>query len=195
MQARHVMSSPVTTVDRSTPVDECLQLVGKSGFTVLPVIDERKHLVGIVSEGDLLRARFRELGGASPLDSKDDTMTAGDVMASPVVAMTADAEVSELASAMLRSRLRGIPIVHDHDILGIVTRPDLIAVLTTDDAQVAKEVQHRLDVYGGAGRWHVDVANGSAMIFGVTPEDPERNVIAALADTVPGIAEVHFPPE
>ncbi|CAG7624530.1 CBS domain-containing protein [Rhodococcus opacus] len=192
MQARHVMSSPVTTVDRSTSVDECLRLVGSSGFTVLPVVDERKHLVGIVSEGDLLRARFRELGGA---DSQPDEMTAGDVMASPVVAMTADAEVSELASAMLRSRLRGIPIVHDHDILGIVTRPDLIAVLTTDDAQVAKEVQHRLDVYGGAGRWRVDVAHGSASIFGVTPHDPERNVIAALADTVPGIAEVHFPPE
>ena len=192
MQARHVMSSPVTTVDRSTSVDECLRLVGSSGFTVLPVVDERKHLVGIVSEGDLLRARFRELGGA---DSQPDEMTAGDVMASPVVAMTADAEVSELASAMLRSRLRGIPIVHDHDILGIVTRPDLIAVLTADDAQVAKEVQHRLDVYGGVGRWRVDVAHGSASIFGVTPRDPERNVIAALADTVPGIAEVHFPPE
>jgi len=192
MQARHVMSSPVTTVDRSTSVDECLRLVGSSGFTVLPVVDERKHLVGIVSEGDLLRARFRELGGA---DSQPDEMTAGDVMASPVVAMTADAEVSELASAMLRSRLRGIPIVHDHDILGIVTRPDLIAVLTTDDAQVAKEAQHRLDVYGGAGRWRVDVAHGSASIYGVTPQDPERNVIAALADTVPGITEVHFPPE
>ena len=54
MQARHVMSSPVTTVDRSTSVDECLRLVGSSGFTVLPVVDERKHLVGIVSEGDLL---------------------------------------------------------------------------------------------------------------------------------------------
>ncbi|RZK69635.1 MAG: CBS domain-containing protein, partial [Rhodococcus sp. (in: high G+C Gram-positive bacteria)] len=53
MQARHVMSSPVTTVDRSTSVDECLRLVGSSGFTVLPVVDERKHLVGIVSEGDL----------------------------------------------------------------------------------------------------------------------------------------------
>ena len=91
----------------------------------------------IVSEGDLLRARFRELGGAG--FRGPDEMTAGDVMASPVVAMTADAEVSELASAMLRSRLRGIPIVHDHDILGIVTRPDLIAVLTTDDAQVRRK--------------------------------------------------------
>lgn len=194
MQARHVMSSPVTTVDKSTPVDECLQLVGKSGFTVLPVVDERKHLVGIVSEGDLLRARFRELGGADPVATQDEA-TAGDVMSSPVVAMTADAEVSELASAMLRSRLRGIPIVHDHDILGIVTRPDLIAILTTDDTQIAKEVQHRLDVYGGAGRWRVDVAHGSATIYGATPQDPERNVIAALADTVPGITEVHFPPE
>jgi CBS domain-containing protein len=195
MQARHVMSSPVTTVDKSTSVDECLQMVGQSGFTVLPVVDERKHLVGIVSEGDLLRARFRELGGSSAPATTKPEVTAGDIMASPVVAMTADAEVSELASAMLRSRLRGIPIVHDHDILGIVTRPDLIAVLTTDDTQIAKEVQHRLDIYGGAGRWRVDVTHGSASIFGVTPEDPERNVIAALADTVPGIAEVHFPPE
>ncbi len=170
-------------------------MVGTSGFTVLPVVDEQKHLVGIVSEGDLLRARFRELGGAEPTATTQDEATAGDVMSSPVVAMTADAEVSELASAMLRSRLRGIPIVHDHDILGIVTRPDLIAILTTDDDQIAKEVQHRLDIYGGAGRWRVNVAHGSATIFGATPEDPERNVIAALAETVPGITEVHIPPD
>ncbi|AOW92657.1 CBS domain-containing protein [Rhodococcus sp. WMMA185] len=197
MHARHVMSSPVTTVDRSASVDDCLRLVSRSHFTVLPVVDERTHLVGIVTEGDLLRARFHDLhgtgGGIDKAGSKHEGLTVADVMTSPVVAMTADAEVSELASAMLRSRLRGIPIVDKHDIIGIVTRPDLIAVLTADDARIAKEAQHRLDVYGGAGRWRVEVADGSALIHGVTTGDPERDVIAALAETVPGVGEVHFP--
>ncbi|MFZ2176364.1 MAG: CBS domain-containing protein, partial [Rhodococcus sp. (in: high G+C Gram-positive bacteria)] len=143
MRARHIMSSPVTTVTGSTPIDECLRIIGTSAFTVLPVVDDAHHLVGIVTEGDLLREKFRT--SDSGREGGAGTATAADTMTRPVVTMTADAEVSELASRMLRSGLRGIPIVHEQDVIGIVTRRDLIGVLLMDDARIAKEVQHRLD--------------------------------------------------
>ncbi len=123
MQARHIMSGPVMSVTPRTSVDECLQIVERSGFTVLPVLDDKRRLVGIVSEGDLLRAKFR---------SPSTAMSTAEAMTSPVVAMRPDADVSALASALLRSGLRGIPIVHGHDLVGIVTRRDLITLLLVD---------------------------------------------------------------
>lgn len=184
MQAQQIMSSPVTTVTRSTPVDECLRIIASSGFTVLPVVDETQHLVGIVSEGDLLREKFATLPRAD--------ITAADTMTSPVVAMTADTDVSDLASAMLRSGLRGIPIVHEHDVIGIVTRRDLLEILTMDDTNIAREVQHRLDVYAGSRRWTVRIADGKVTIAGLALDDPERGVVTALAETVPGVADVQL---
>ncbi|MFF0814895.1 CBS domain-containing protein [Rhodococcus sp. NPDC003318] len=185
MHARHIMSSPVTTVTEATPIDECLRIVEESGFTVLPVVDDAHKLVGIVSEGDLLREKFRR--HPSPDASAAETMT------SPVVAMRPDADVSDLASAMLRSGLRGIPIVQDHDIVGIVTRRDLIGLLAMDDSHIQREVQHRLDVYAGARRWTVEVLDGRVEVAGLTGDDPEAGVVTALAETVPGVTAVRFP--
>jgi CBS domain-containing protein len=113
-------------------------------------------------------------------------------MTSPVVAMTPDADVSDLASAMLRTNLRGIPILIDREVVGIVTRRDLIGVLTMDDATIAKEVQHRLDVYGGSGRWAVEVSDRKVVVAGVALDDPERGIVTALAETVPGVHEVQL---
>ncbi|GAA4488447.1 CBS domain-containing protein [Rhodococcus olei] len=185
MHARHIMSSPVTTVSPQATVDECLRIVQRSGFTVLPVVDEGRNLVGIVSEGDLLREKFRTPSGET---SASATMT------SPVVAMLPDVDVSALASAMLRSGLRGIPIMQGRDVVGIVTRRDLIAVLTMDDDHIRHEVQHRLDVYAGSRRWTVAVADGGVRIGGLDSEDPERGIVAALAETVPGVTAVELVP-
>ncbi|WP_016881412.1 MULTISPECIES: CBS domain-containing protein [unclassified Rhodococcus (in: high G+C Gram-positive bacteria)] len=184
MHARHIMSSPVTTVTPSTPVDECLRILASSGFTVLPVVDESHHLAGIVSEGDLLRAKFHTL-------PRPD-LPAAETMTTPVVTMTPDTDVSDLASAMLRAGLRGIPIVHEHDVIGIVTRRDLLALLTVDDTLIAKEVQHRLDVYAGSRRWTVQITDGKVTITGLALDDPEREVVTGLAETVPGVADVQF---
>ncbi|CRK51207.1 CBS domain pair family protein [Rhodococcus sp. RD6.2] len=185
MHARHIMSSPVTTVTPQTPIDECLRIVEKSGFTVLPVLDDGHNLVGIVSEGDLLREKFR-----APSD--EASVTASVTMTSPVVAMDPDVDVSALASAMLRSGLRGIPIMHERDVIGIVTRRDLISVLTMDDDHIRREVQHRLDVYAGSPKWSVTVADGAVRVSGLESGDAESGVVAALAETTPGVTAVEF---
>ncbi|MCW4354011.1 CBS domain-containing protein [Hoyosella sp. YIM 151337] len=187
MRARHIMSSPVTTVDQSASLDECLSILEQRGYTVLPVVNDEERLVGIVSEGDLLREKFRA-------DVQGKT-SAEDAMTRPVVTMGPDADVSALASAMLRSRLRGIPIVANNNVIGIVTRRDLLALLTRSDTRIASEIQHRLDVYAGSPeKWRVESKDGTVLITGLSPDDPEREVVAALAETVPGVEAVRFAP-
>ncbi|MCJ0903341.1 HPP family protein [Rhodococcus sp. ARC_M6] len=192
MLARHIMSSPVTTIDQATGTDECLLVISRSGFSVLPVIDEQKHLVGIVSEGDLLRSRFQDLSQNDQPASGVDSVA--DVMTKPVIAMTADAEINAVASAMLRSGLRAVPIVHEGDVIGIVTRQDLIGVLALDPDRIVDEVRHRLDLYGGPDLWAVEFADGTLTISGVSEDDPQRGVVIALASSVPGVDEIRLQP-
>ncbi|QHG85058.1 CBS domain-containing protein [Rhodococcus rhodochrous] len=181
MHARHIMSIPVTTVGPTTSIDDCLRIADESGFTALPVVED-EHLVGIVSEGDLLREKFH--------NHPRTEGTAADAMTSPVVAMTPETEVSALASAMLRSGLRAIPIVENGKIVGIVTRRDLLSLLTMDETRILHEVQHRLDVYAGPHRWTATVTDGRVDVSGADAEESERRVVAALAETVPGVTGV-----
>jgi CBS domain-containing protein len=192
MRARHIMSSPVTTIDQDAGTDKCLRVIAQSGYSVLPVVDEQKHLVGIVSEGDLLRSRFQDLSQKGQSVSIDESVT--DVMTKPVIAMTADAVINDVASAMLRSGLRAVPIVHEGDVIGIVTRQDLIGLLTLDPEHIADEVRHRLDIYGGPDRWTVELADGTVTVGGISDDDPELGVVTALASTVPGVDEVRLGP-
>ena len=192
MLARHIMSSPVTTIDQATSTDECLLVISRSGFSVLPVIDEQKHLVGIVSEGDLLRSRFRGLTQKDQSVSVDELVA--DVMTKPVIAMTADAEINALASAMLRSGLRAVPIVDEGDVIGIVTRQDLIGLLALDPDRIVDEVRHRLDLYGGPDLWAVSYSDGTLTVSGISEDDPQRGVVTALASSVPGVDEIRLQP-
>jgi CBS domain-containing protein len=192
MLARHIMSSPVTTIDQTTTTDECLLVISRSGFSVLPVLDEHKHLVGIVSEGDLLRQRFHGQSQESSPTSVDGLVE--DVMTTPVIAMTADAEIEALASAMLRSGLRAVPIVHEGDVIGIVTRQDLIGLLALDPDRIVDEVRHRLDLYGGPDLWAVGYSDGTLTVSGISEDDPQRGVVTALASSVPGVDEIRLQP-
>ncbi len=96
MRARDIMSSPVTTIDQARSVGDCLREIARSGFSALPVVDEQKRLVGIVSEGDLLRSGFERLSQEHATESTEQSVA--DVMTQPVVAMTEDVVVNDIAS-------------------------------------------------------------------------------------------------
>src|SRR5215471_14300224 len=55
MKARDVMVSPVITIKPGASVKEVAQLLVKNRISALPVVDEAGRLVGLVSEGDLMR--------------------------------------------------------------------------------------------------------------------------------------------
>ncbi|RVW04219.1 CBS domain-containing protein [Rhodococcus xishaensis] len=186
MRARHVMSSPVTTVSTGTTVEQGIRLLSRHGYTTLPVVDHEDRLVGIVSESDLLQGEFV----SGPEGARSAERTVGEVMTSPVVAMSQDVDISALASAMLKSRLHSIPIVDEAAVIGIVSRRDLVEALAQDDHNIDREVRHRLEVYGGAHRWTVTVEDGVVSLGGDYLDDSERRVAEALAASVPGVTAV-----
>jgi CBS-domain-containing membrane protein len=196
MRVRDIMTSPVITVRPETGIKQAAGLLASHGFTALPVVDDEDRLVGIVTEADLVRDRippdprahirpgYRPATGAV-------SATVGEVMTSPVVAMGPGTDVAELAAALLDARQRSMPIVDGSRVVGIVTRRDIVATVARDDATVANDVRHRLELYGGPNRWRVAVHDGVVSIGDQFDDEADRHVATVLAEAVPGVVRAH----
>ncbi|MGW6442682.1 CBS domain-containing protein [Lentzea sp. NPDC055074] len=181
MRAREIMTSPAITVKPEVPVRGAAALLVSHGFTALPVVDDDKRLIGIVTEADLLRNGYGDETGSSRV---------GDVMTTPAVGMDGDAQVPVLARAMVDDHVRCFPIVDGAQVVGVVTRRDLVRALARTDTTVQAEVQRVLDIYGGSRKWTVVLRDGEATIGAENADEETRNVLAALAKSIHGVLRV-----
>ncbi|SHF70636.1 CBS domain-containing protein [Streptoalloteichus hindustanus] len=197
MRAKDVMTSPVITVSPATPVKAAAALLAAHGLTALPVVDDDERLVGIVSEADVVRDRippdprtrlYRDTSPSSPAPP-----TVGEVMTTPVSAVPAGADLADVASMMLSEGIRSVPVVGGPRLVGIVTRRDLVRVLARDDAAIAADVRHRLEIYGGFDRWTVRVEHGVVTIEDEFDDPSDQRVARTLALAVPGAQDVRTP--
>jgi len=141
MKAADIMTHKVVTVRCDTAVSTLARLLLDSKISAVPVVDDQGHIVGIVSEGDLL--------GRPPAGSPrgwwlrlfDDQavcleelatarhLTAQDVMTRPAVSVSEQAPIDVVASLMHRRKLKRLPVVRDGKLVGIVSRADLLGAL------------------------------------------------------------------
>jgi CBS domain-containing protein len=196
MRARDIMTTPVHVIWQNAPVESAAELLTEKSVTALPVVDASGALVGMVSEGDLLWHRvptdptahlWRHLENSTERRPGivREVMSARPITANP------DADVADIADMMLRHNVRSVPIVEDRDVVGIVSRRDILRTAVRGDDVLAKEVQHRLDEYAdGVRRWTAAVDGGIAAVSGDFTNDTERTVVTVLARTVPGISGV-----
>jgi CBS domain-containing protein len=196
MRARDIMTSPVITVRAGTTVQDAAALLAARGFTALPVVDDEDQLIGIVTEADLVRDRIprdsRSLIHSEPQPGPTPASeTVGEVMTTPVTAMGPGTDVAVLTKALLDAGHRSMPIVDGSRVIGIVTRRDLVRVIGRDDAAIARDVRHKLEIYGGPGRWEVVVDGGVVTIGDQFDDAADQHVATALAEAVPGVVRAH----
>lgn len=198
MHARDIMTRSVVSVLPTATVAQAAGTLTYRGFTALPVVDETGALIGIVTEADLIRHRF---SSDQPAD-KDRTAPArsaahvGEVMASPAIAISHDADVTVAVRAMLAGRYRCLPIVDGTMLVGVVTRSDILRALARTDAEIAADIRTHLQVLGGQARWTVQVSDGEAVIRDGFHEASDRAVAQVLAEAVRGVitAKITGPP-
>jgi CBS domain-containing protein len=201
MRVKDIMSSPVYTVEQATTVDAAATLMTTKSVTALPVLDESGALVGMVGESDLLwhRVPADPTAHLRPLPATDPAERPGlvaEVMSPYPVTTRSDTDVAEAAEAMLEYDVRSIPVLDDGDLVGIVSRRDILRAMVRGDDVLTAEVQHRLDEYAdGQHRWTATVEGGVARIAGDFDDPTEQGVVAVLARTVPGVAAVGLGPD
>ncbi len=143
MIAKDVMTARVITVGPETPVAEIAETLVSHRISAVPVVHADGRLVGIVSEGDLIR---RPETGTAPHRSwwlglvatgetaaadyvKSHGLTAADVMTAPVVTVAEDTPLAELAEMLETRHIKRVPVVRDGKVVGIVSRANLVQAL------------------------------------------------------------------
>ncbi|MFD9891789.1 CBS domain-containing protein [Amycolatopsis sp. NPDC059027] len=194
MRARDVMTSPVITVGTATTAKEAAEILSSRGFTALPVVDDDDRLIGIVTEADLIRDRVpadpRHRRDAEYRARREDPgSTVGALMTSPATGMSPGTDVADLTRALVESGIRAMPVVDGARVIGIVTRGDIVRVLARDDHAILNDVRHHLEIYGGADRWTVEVADGVVRVVDAYDDETDRHVATLLAQAVPGVVD------
>lgn len=199
MKARDIMTSDVVTIRPQASVREAAALMAQRGVTSLPVLDEDNGIVGIVSEADILRDRMPHDLTAhlrrEPDDRADPAAIVGDVMTDTAICLSENADLADVAEVLVDNRVRAIPIVRGADLVGIVSRRDVLRTLLRDDAAIKAEVHERLGIYAGASdRWHVEVEDGVVTVRGHFDDARQEQVVSGLARSVNGALRVHLQP-
>lgn len=195
MLVRDVMTRDPITVTRRTSIREALRVLADHGISALPVVDASGRMYGIASEADLIaetvvpdpRAHERpiEITPVHPPRFVDEVCTRSVVTVRP-----AD-DVALAVDLMGSTGAKSLPVVDDDwQLLGIVSRSDVVAALARTDAVVAADIQAVLESCG-RGDWLVEVEDGSVHISGPTGT-AERSLAHVVAHTVPGVVDVRI---
>ena len=127
--ANQIMQPEVITVNAEEDVAHAWRTLVGHQIHQAPVLDANRHLVGIVSERNLLTTLNVDNGQIRDVLRK----RVRDVMATPVVAATPLTDIRRIARVMLEHNVDGVPIVNDNGVLlGFVSRSDILNAVVTD---------------------------------------------------------------
>lgn len=178
VRARDIMSRPVVTVRRETPLSEAVGLLTAHGFAALPVVDDRERVVGLLSESDAMAA----------LESRNAAAVVGVAMSTPVEVVEPTTEVSDVVKAALDHHRRSLPVVAAGVLVGVISRSDLLRAFALNQGVIEARVCSLLDDYSGSQRgWEVEVADGTVTVHGSCADEAERRVLTAMIQTVAGV--------
>src|SRR6516225_2446130 len=213
MQARDVMVCGVISVVPDIPVRIAANAMVVNCVSALPVIDIYARLVGIVSEGDLIRrveigTERSHSGGETPVSSdslakdfvKSHAKRVSDVMTREVITAQPETPLREIANLMEKHSIKRVPIVQDKLVVGIVSRVNLLQVLAraNDDADWVESdrVLHQRFVDSikdqpWAGRpFNIIVNDRCADLWGFVYSVYENTAVRVAAEATPGIESV-----
>jgi CBS domain-containing protein len=204
MKVFDVMTKDVISVTPETSLKEVARLLAEKRVSGLPVVSDGK-VVGVVSEGDLL---FKERGPSERkgmlswlLDPhgieaqlKLDATTVADAMTTPPVTIGSRRPLPVAAALMLERGVNRLPVVDEGELVGIVTRADLVRAFARDDTQIKQEIEEGVFRRGmwldDPGEIRVSIADGEVRLDGEVDRRTEAEVAETLVGRVTGVVAV-----
>jgi CBS domain-containing protein len=216
MKASDVMTSNIITVGINASVGEAAAILLNSRISGAPVVDERGELVGIVSEGDLMRrpeigttrrhSWWLELLSSERSSAveyiKTHSRKVTDVMTREVITASPDTPLGDIAALLERNQIKRVPIVEGGKMVGLVSRANILQALASatkklgslvsaDDSALRKEVIARLETEP----WKpvmltVTVHDGTVDLWGLVNSAEEKKAARLAAEVTPGVRSV-----
>ncbi len=228
MQARDIMTTAVAKVTADTSVPDIVDLLLRRRISAVPVVDADDRIVGMVSEGDLMRRHetgterhrswwltlFTNTSDLAGDYTKSHGMHAHDIMTQPVLTVTEDATLPEIAQTLESKRVKRLPVVRDGKMVGIVSRADLLRGLAAQQAQIRaneksesvatddRAIRENLlsaikdEAWVSSSYLNVVVSDGVVHLWGLVASDKERKALQIAAENTPGVkaVEQHLSP-
>jgi CBS-domain-containing membrane protein len=194
-----VMTRNVVSVREHAQFKDIVLVMRERGFSACPVLDADDAVVGVVSEDDLL---VREAYAGQPPGwlarrtnrAKATGLTARQLMTHPAISIRPDASVAEAARIMHAKHVKRLPVVTAHgNLVGIVSRVDLLGVYDRPDSEIEAEIRKRVIVDQfvlDALAFHVTVASGVVTISGSVDSQPVAVSLLAAIRQVDGVVAV-----
>ncbi|SEH04006.1 BON domain-containing protein [Nonomuraea solani] len=208
MTVADVMTTKVVSVTAATPFKDIAEALITGGISAVPVLDDDNHVLGMVSEADLLRKEeFREEfyreGYRPPLRArlrhpKGRKKAAGDtaagLMTSPAVTISPEASAVSAARLMDAHDVKRLAVVDRSGRLqGIVSRRDLVKLFLRGDEEIATEVRDDVldrSLWVDTDGVQVDVRQGVVTLSGWMERRTETGIAARMTSRVNGVVDV-----
>ncbi|HEY6595421.1 MAG TPA: CBS domain-containing protein [Asanoa sp.] len=203
-QVQDVMTTDVAAVGETTPYREIVDLMTGKHVSAVPVVDDMRRVLGMISEADLLykveligephERRVFEGRRRHAARVKADAMIARDLMTAPAVETSGSATLVEAAKKMDREHVKRLPVIDDLGrLVGIVSRGDLLKVHLRPDedirADVVDEILHRLLAVED-GTVDVTVVDGVVTLSGRLDRRSSTEIAVRLAARISGVVDV-----
>ena len=216
MLVRDLMTTGTASVSPDTPVSAIVRLLAERGISGVPVTDAGGALLGMVTEGDLMRrlalsdeprhgwfwTPFDDQVGAAERDARVRGSAARDVMTARPLAVADGTTVGHAARLMEKHKVRRLPVLRDGRVIGVVSRSDLLRALLPAPSNGAAAAESDQAIRGAIaarmrrGTWarvpclSFDVKGGVVRFHGSHGSGATRRAMSALAEGVPGVVRV-----
>lgn len=217
MRVKDVMTRKIVSLLPQASVADAVELMVRSNVSGLPVIKEDGTLVGIVTEGDLLRrseigtqkppARWYECffhaGRMAEAYAHTHGRRIDEIMSSAVVSIDENSRLADAVALMEKHGVKRLPVVRDGRVVGIVSRADFVRALAVfirqpyeeppvSDARIKAAIEAELKAQPWAPVATIGVAvnNGVVELSGVITDEVQRNAIRIVAENVQGVRQV-----
>lgn len=204
-----VMTRDVVSVPESAGYKEIVETLANREVSAVPVIDDKGHVLGVVSGADLLykaehagrqqppakrwqRKRVRTARAKAGADIAADLMNAPAVVVGPRDRVTAAAKLMDTES------VKRLPVVDEHGhLVGIVSRGDVLRLFLRDDEEIRREVRDDVllrTLWIDPGNITVEVAQGVVTLGGTLDRRSTIALVVEIVQSIAGVVDVvnHF---
>ena len=205
MKVHDVMTVEVATTTPGTSLKDAALELATRRISGMPVVDDEGHVIGVLSEADILAKESGEQERTGflqwfldPTDqwmtARFDAVTVGDAMSSPARTVYPQATVADAATRMLDAQVNRLPVVdEDGQLVGLISRGDIVRAFARTDAEIQREIEEdvlRRVMWLNPNEVRVSVTNGAVTLTGSVAMDADADLLPKFTRRVPGVVDV-----
>jgi CBS domain-containing protein len=202
MKVKDAMTTAVKAVRPDTSLKDAAAILAEHRIGGMPVVDDEGNAVGVISEADILvkeraESPYHGLRGllhpreAGAVATKVVARTAGEAMCSPAITVEPDRPISWVADLMIDLGVNRLPVVENGELIGIITRHDLVRAFVRSDSELEREIRSEaLQGLAWPEGLEVTVEDGQVTLRGEVDSVYDAEGLPSQIRRIPGVVSV-----